>query len=691
MDAPKILKNEMTNSIFEKYKYLFPYIAAFCGALLISLLFSFKQKFPYNFQKGQQWQYHSLYAPFEFEIEKSPAQIDSLTNYVSSTFIPHLTMDKEGYKFAQEILEKEFKRQLGFSSRENPTTDVGRNAKTYFKVSEQILREIYEKGIVPNQLPALIRNTEIVIVVNGKNYVKDSLSSLYTVVSARDHILDTLTHFAIREPEFVYKLLENCIQSNLTYDAETNAKYKTEALQHLMTNQDTIKTGALIVANGGLISASIDTKLNTFKDQYGIKNQRVKGTYFYFGFYLLATSIFFLGFVYFARNFERHKKLNDSLIFFIIGGFVLFAFFTYLQNRLEFVHPAIIPFGVLALYLRSILSKNISFIAFMVMVMVASLIVEERYEFLISELAVGIVVVFMSLDLEENKGYIKMLSTVFFVQIFTLYIFYWINTQKYFELDKLLLISILHLALFIIFIPILPLFDHWIKVVTDFTLVKLIDERLPLFQKMKSTAPGTLQHSRNVANMAYEAAKLINARPLLAKAGAMYHDIGKLENPSFFLENQTDFSPHTTLQPIESAMIIKNHVTNGLAIAQKNRLPDPIIDFIKTHHGNSRIETFYKKHIEQDGNEDDSAFYYEGPRPSTKEQAIVMLADSTEAAFRRYSKNSGETVESLIGKVIESKWKTEQLAESSFSFKDLEACKKLFIQMLKTQHQENKN
>ena len=144
MDAPKILKTKMTKFIFKDYKYLLPYIAAFCGALTISLLFSFKQKFPYNFQKGQQWQYHSLYAPFEFEIEKTPAQVDSLTNFVSKTFVPHLTMDKEGYKFAQEILEKEFKRQLGFSARENPTSEVGRNAKSYFKVSEQILGCILE-------------------------------------------------------------------------------------------------------------------------------------------------------------------------------------------------------------------------------------------------------------------------------------------------------------------------------------------------------------------------------------------------------------------------------------------------------------------------------------------------------------------------------------------------------------------
>ena len=672
------MQNPFLKQLFQHKAYL----AALLCALTISVIFSFKRNFPYSYQVGEKWQYHSLYAPFQFNIEKTSLEVDSITNALNKQFVPHLTMDKSAYAFANEILNKEFKRQMGYASKDNSASEVGRNSKSYFRVAEQMLKSIYDKGILPVQLVSELKETEVVIIVKGEKYVKDSLSELYTVKSALDYVRDSTPYMGIREPEFVVGLLSDCFQSNLVFDNALNATYKYEALQYNLQKQDTIKAGELLVANDAFISKTLGIRLDNFRDQYWSKNSVTKGLSLYFMIHWLICSILLCGFVYFAKNFERHKPLKDNVLLFILGAYVLFSFFAFLQSNIASSHTTIVPFAILALYLRSFLSKNISLVTFIILAMIASLILEERYEFLATEIAIGIVVVFMSLDLEHRSSYIKLLSSVFAVHFVFQYIFHWVNAQQFLDFKDLVIDCATHILSFMNFIPILPLFDHWIHIVSDFTLARLIEEDLPLLQTLKAEAPGTFEHSQKVANMAYQAAKAINARPLLAKAGGLYHDIGKLENPTYFLENGISSTHHDSLLPLQSAEIIKLHVQNGIKIAERNRLPNPIINIIRTHHGDSRIESFFRKHQQIVGNDDDSGFYYEGPKPSTKEEAIVMLADSVDAAFRRYASHGEETAKILIHKVIDSKWKNEQLSQSIFSFKDIETCKNVFEKIL---------
>ncbi len=658
------------------------YFGALLCALLISILFSFKRTFPYSYQSGEKWQYQNLYAPFEFSIEKTPFEIDSIKNELDKHFIPHLTLDKSGYTFAKEILDKEFKRQMGFSARENPSSEVGRNAKSYYKVADKLLKEIYDRGILPAELTSTFLKSQKVIILKGDLEVKDSLSRLYTVVTALDLVRDSTVYLGIIEPEFVISLISDCMQANLTFDNELNAKIKYENLENALQDQDTIKTGELLVAKDAFISKSVGQRLDTFREQYWIKNRVTKGINLNFLIHCLITSILLLGFVYFAKTFERHKPVKNDVIWFIFGAFLLFSLLAYLQSSLSTEHSTVIPYAIVALYLRSFLSKNISLVTYIILILIASLILEERYEFLATEISIGIVVVFMSLDLEHKRSYINMMLTIFFVHFVFQYIFHWVNTQQFLSIKEVMNDSVLNTLFFLLFIPILPLFDHWIKIVSDFTLVKLLDEQLPLVQEIKQSAPGTFEHSKNVANMAYFAAKAINARPLLAKAGGLYHDIGKLDNPLYFLENGVSEQHHNSILPLQSAEIIKLHVENGVKRAIRYRLPAPIINIIRTHHGDSRIETFYKKHQLILGNDDDAGFYYAGPKPTTKEEVIVMLADSVDAAYRRYESNGSKNKMDLIQKVVDSKWKNGQLSHSAFTFKDIEICKEVFEKMI---------
>jgi putative nucleotidyltransferase with HDIG domain len=447
-----------------------------------------------------------------------------------------------------------------------------------------------------------------------------------------------------------------------------------------------IQKGELIISKGELINDEKFEILESLKKEYlEGKNKHVGHWNIFLG-QIFLVGLALLSIFLFLYHFRKDIVADNKRIVFILLLIVIMHFGVYLTNTTNYISIYAIPFCVLPIIIRTFYDTRLASFIHIITIITIGLSLSNSFEFIYLQIIAGTLTIFSIVNMNKRSQLFGT-SLVIFISYFIGYISFQLIYEgsfseiKFNQIGSFALSAMLTLFTY----PLIYLFEKMFGFVSDVTLMELSDTNNPLLRELANKAPGTFQHSLQVANLAESAIFEIGGNALLTRAGALYHDIGKMDNPLYFIENQTTgINPHDELDFEESAKIIINHVKKGIEKAKKHNLPDSVIDFIRTHHGDTMVQYFYRSYIKHFPDEiiDESLFSYPGPRPYSKETAVLMMADSVEAASRSLSKKDAESIEKLVDSIIDYQIKEEQFINADITFKDISQIKKIFKKKL---------
>lgn len=649
------------------YRVLIPLVVLF---LVLTLIFPRTAKFSYDYRKGSPWSHETLLAQFDFPILKTDEQIREEKSRSKSVVIPY-------YRYRQDIVDNCRKAAEGI--------DMG--GYSYLRpLIVASMDGIYSNGVVPDEGVKLDGHSDpsgaVLYIQKDKRAGKKPVSEVFKESEAKNRLLsDIAAKYPRINADSVLRSagIYDFIVPNLEYDPKTTELVRSESSNQVSTTQGFVSAGQLIVSEGEIVTAEIAQMLDSYKVEYensmGYGGPRIL---FWLGnaFIAFALVLLFFLMIYFLnrRLFMDHRKFWYLIFIFIIASVLALIINKFAPRCLYMV-----PFTLTALYLEAFFKNKVIFPICCVSFLPLLVFAENGVVLFVMFLLASIVAVFTFRFF--NQGWQQfIMSGIVFVSILVTYFGFrmidMVNDDPYMAVLYMFIGSMLIVAGY----PLIYLFERMFNLVSSSRLRELCDTNNKLLRELEHKAPGTFQHSLQVMNMCDAAARAIDANVLLVRAGALYHDIGKMKNPLCFIENES-MSPkgvhyHEHLSPKESARAIIKHVSDGLELAAENRLPDVIQDFILTHHGTSNTSYFYNKYLNEGGDPNDvSDFFYKGRKPQTKEQIILMICDTLEAASRTLKDNSAATFSVFVENIVASKMKIGQFDQAYISIKDLNTVK----------------
>lgn len=649
------------------YRVLIPLVVLF---LVLTLIFPRTAKFSYDYRKGSPWSHETLLAQFDFPILKTDEQIREEKSRSKSVVIPY-------YRYRQDIVDNCLKAAEGI--------DMG--GYSYLRpLIVASMDGIYSNGVVPDEGVKLDGHSDpsgaVLYIQKDKRAGKKPVSEVFKESEAKNRLLsDIAAKYPRINADSVLRSagIYDFIVPNLEYDPKTTELVRSESSNQVSTTQGFVSAGQLIVSEGEIVTAEIAQMLDSYKVEYensmGYGGPRIL---FWLGnaFIAFALVLLFFLMIYFLnrRLFMDHRKFWYLIFIFIIASVLALIINKFAPRCLYMV-----PFTLTALYLDAFFKNKVIFPICCVSFLPLLVFAENGVVLFVMFLLGSIVAVFTFRFF--NQGWQQfIMSGIVFVSILVTYFGFrmidMVNDDPYMAVLYMFIGSMLIVAGY----PLIYLFERMFNLVSSSRLRELCDTNNKLLRELEHKAPGTFQHSLQVMNMCDAAARAIDANVLLVRAGALYHDIGKMKNPLCFIENES-MSPkgvhyHEHLSPKESARAIIKHVSDGLELAAENRLPDVIQDFILTHHGTSNTSYFYNKYLNEGGDPNDvSDFFYKGRKPQTKEQIILMICDTLEAASRTLKDNSAATFSVFVENIVASKMKIGQFDQADISIKDLNTVK----------------
>lgn len=649
------------------YRVLIPLVVLF---VILTLMFPRTAKFSYDYRKGSPWSHETLLAQFDFPILKTDEQIREEKSRSKSVVIPY-------YRYRQDIVDNCRKAAEGI--------DMG--GYSYLRpLIVASMDGIYSNGVVPDEGVKLDGHSDpsgaVLYIQKDKRAGKKPVSEVFKESEAKNRLLsDIAAKYPRINADSVLRSagIYDFIVPNLEYDPKTTELVRSESSNQVSTTQGFVSAGQLIVSEGEIVTAEIAQMLDSYKVEYensmGYGGPRIL---FWLGnaFIAFALVLLFFLMIYFLnrRLFMDHRKFWYLIFIFIIASVLALIINKFAPRCLYMV-----PFTLTALYLEAFFKNKVIFPICCVSFLPLLVFAENGVVLFVMFLLASIVAVFTFRFF--NQGWQQfIMSGIVFVSILVTYFGFrmidMVNDDPYMAVLYMFIGSMLIVAGY----PLIYLFERMFNLVSSSRLRELCDTNNKLLRELEHKAPGTFQHSLQVMNMCDAAARAIDANVLLVRAGALYHDIGKMKNPLCFIENES-MSPkgvhyHEHLSPKESARAIIKHVSDGLELAAENRLPDVIQDFILTHHGTSNTSYFYNKYLNEGGDPNDvSDFFYKGRKPQTKEQIILMICDTLEAASRTLKDNSAATFSVFVENIVASKMKIGQFDQADISIKDLNTVK----------------
>lgn len=665
------------NYLVAKQNILYKSILILSSSLLILYLFPIGGQFKYEFQKGRAWQYPSYYAPFDFSILKSEQEVKADQEAALSSLKPYLRSDIKIKELVFTRYQDEFSRF--FSSINNPMV-----FDSVYKFGESILKKIYENGVLPpnyihqgNEEILLIQDN-VEIPLNVKELFKSD--SLFESLSKWFEESNYDAYFESFN-DFFFELITPNVALDLVFYQNT----VDQTLQNISLSRGVVASGELIIAEGEMVDESHFETLSSLRKEFSmLENDDQSSIWVLIGYSILIFLTFslLLLFLYKYRFsiYENNRKL--TFIFFNIV-FVVFVTTVLIGYNTALIFAT--PLCILPLIIKAFFDARLGLFAHVLTVLLIGFIVPNSFEFVFLQIVAGIVTIQSIDQLYRRANLFISVGQIVLVYLIAYIAFTIIQEGTFLKIDVLTIGLFLLNGLLMLFVqPLIYIYEKLFGLVSDVSLLELSDTNSKLLKELSDQAPGTFHHSLQVANLAEAAANEIGANTLLVRVGALYHDIGKLKQPKYFSENQiAPDSPHDSLTPKQSAKIIIDHVLDGILIAQKNKLPDRVIDFIRTHHGTSSVYYFYKKQLEFDPegtNIED--FQYPGPRPFSKETAILMMADAVEAASKSLKAPDIGQLDLFIEKIISGKMEEGQFNASNITLAEIETVKKVLLRKL---------
>lgn len=685
--------------IINTHHSIFRYFSILITIIIITFLFP-SRTFNYDFTLGKPWKYENLVAPFSFNIQKNEDSIWAEKNRVLQQFYPYYTFDDKAKELSFQQFNTEFP---------NYYTVVKDTSKLHFRKIDSIyyrnlgiktLDNIYKKGVISiaeqhqNQVPTLTT----INLSTDKNTVIKHIDAFYNLNSACYYAKDTLQTIPNTITHFVQLLVCKSIKPNIVYNDEKSNKIRNEVLSKISETNGRMQQGEIIIAQNALVTTERYQKLKSLQLEYGLsyksdtESSKYRNWYIYLGRFLIVSLILTI-FIIFMYEYENQWFLNLkslTFIFFILISFLYLVRFAVEYNRSDNSNMSLymLPFCIIPILIKNFFSSRMAHNLHIVVILIAGFMIPLGYEYLFLHFITGLVAIVSNRRAYYWSQFFKSTAFIFITYCISYLAILLIQQGSTKELNLQVFgwLTINALLTMLVY-PFIPVFERIFGFLSNITLIELGDLNQPLLKELSRKAAGTFHHSLQVASLAETAALEVKANAMLAKVGALYHDIGKMNNPLYFIENQkTEINPHDDLSPEESARIIINHVADGVTMASQQRLPLEIVNFIRTHHGNGLLEAFFLKykelHPERDA--DDRLFRYRGRLPNSKETAIVMLADSIEASSRSLSTYSENSISNLVDKIIDNKIKQNQLINCNLTFKDITQLRKVFKKHLRS-------
>tara|TARA_B110000196_G_scaffold291051_1_gene277710 strand:- start:3064 stop:5172 length:2109 start_codon:yes stop_codon:yes gene_type:complete len=691
------------SSIRDNHDSIFKSLLFLLTLFIIVYFFPRQINFEYEYSKGKPWMQETIITSFDFPILKTQEELQKEREEVINENFPifvfnESTFEQKGVEFVENFEQKwsedkKIKKDKGFTffnlfGQKKQATASRKYSLVNYGLS--VLEHIYTNGIVQISDEFQGKEEDFQVLLQKENIAeKQELDKLFTINLAVDYI-NALGKLSMQESDFIVPLLLEALNHNVFYDKLATEKMLASELSNIVGSRGMLQKGQIVIQKGELVNDDKFQILSSYQKEFENQHWSKASVNFVLFGQVLLVFVAFLIFFLFLKQY-RPEVLQDStkvtLILLLIVSMIVLTSFTLKWNG-DFLY--LIPFCILPILLKAFFDTRLALFTHLITILIIGFIVPNGFEFVYLQLIAGIVSILTVLQMYKRAH--------LFVSAIKIVGIYWLT---YFALEITHEGSIVHINLvqFLYFAgsgvltlfayPLIFAFEKVFSLVSDVSLLELSDTNSPLLRKLANEAAGTFQHSLQVANLAEEGIIEINGNALLVRAGALYHDIGKLKNPMYFIENQSaGLNPHDELSFDESTDIIISHVKNGLEIAKDNKLPEELIDFIRTHHGTSTVHYFYKQFITTfpDEEVDIKDFTYPGPKPFSKETAVLMMADSVEAAARSLKQpnadNINDLVENIIGKQIDS----GQFVNADITLKEITQIKKLYKKKLVNIH-----
>ena len=655
--------------------YLFIAAVFITATIIISIFLPREKVINLDFTEGKPWKFEQLNSPFSFAVYKSEQALEQERAEVLAAQRPYYSIEEGKEVEAINSFDTIYQRELHLL--------MGKSLKQ--KVIRQ-LKTIYDNGVISSSDLSRLQTDSITIIMLVRNSVATPkpVNELYTVQQAYEQLMAIDTTLWGRHTLQSCNL-NNYIQPNLRYDAIKSEATRAEALASISLTSQVIQKDQKIIGAGDMVDQehyqtllSYQQELNKRVDERGIQMTLI-------GQILLIVLLIGAYVIYLINYRQRFLKERNKLLFLVTQLTVFPVIASWLMSKGYGL--MIVPFAMAPVMINIFLDARTAYITHSIIVLIISLVVPSPFIFVLLQLTAGIAAIYSLTELTERSQIFRVSLVVTLCYCFVFFGYELITKSSFAMFDKHMYINFLLNGLLLLFTyPLMLLYEKLFVFTSDVTLMELSNFNIKLLRQLSENAPGTFQHSMQVSNLAAAAAQKVGASSLLVRTGAMYHDIGKLENPIFFTENQGNTNPHACLPYEQSARIIINHVTDGLRLAEKHHLPEAIKDFIRTHHGKSQAKYFYISYKnEHPGEEvDEAMFTYPGPEPHSMEMAILMMADAVEAASRSLTEYTEENIGSLVDRIVDGQVVEGHFKECPITFRDITDIKTVFKEKLRT-------
>lgn len=630
----------------------------------------------YRYDVGKPWMYGSVIAKFDFPIYKTDEAIKHEQDSLLKHFQPY-------YSLNPLIEKKQVERFL-----HDYEQGINGLPKEYVGIVARQMQEIYQMGIInTNEYNNIFKDsTSMIRFVSGKNAKSLKVSSFYSTIAAYEHIFAN-EKLAAQRAILSRCNLNNYIEANIVYDKEKSDAEKNDLLSSIPLASGMVMSGQKIIDRGEIVNDYTCRVLNSFDKEMKRRSStqdEIMTTFIGQILFVLILVMMFTSYLTLFRKDYFEKPRSITMLYTMI---TLFPILVSMMMKHNFFSVYIIPFAMAAIFVRVFMDSRTAFITHVTMILICAAAVKYQYEFIIVQLASGLVAIYSLRELSKRS---QIFITAILVTISSCIVYLALllmQDNQVFNIDPSMYTYFIINGIFLLLsYPMMYLIEKMFGFISNVTLFELSNTNKGLLRNLSEIAPGTFQHSITVGNLAAEIANRIHANSLLVRTGALYHDIGKMTNPVFFTENQAGVNPHDQLSDLESAQIIISHVTEGLKLAEKFNLPGIIKDFISTHHGTGLTKYFYINYCNEHPDEqvDKEMFQYPGPNPFTREQAILMMADTVEAASRSLNEYTEESISTLTNKLIDSQVAGGFFRECPITFRDIALAKSVLIERLKS-------
>tara|TARA_B110000503_G_scaffold48643_1_gene79071 strand:- start:302 stop:2365 length:2064 start_codon:yes stop_codon:yes gene_type:complete len=674
--------NNFVNKLYQKNTIIYKVILFLVTTVAIVYLFPKGGQFKYDFSNSQLWKYDNLYAPFDFAIQKSATEIKEEKAQIVANSKLYFIADKALVSNVKGAFNKRIAALIGNDS-------LSLQEKNAFQeIGLSTIEKVYEYGFLEAVIQDKLSDKDVLVAIRKENVVQDiPFKNFYTSSEVLKIITANLeVDFANYSRNKIFNILSEIIKPNVSYDAVFTEKVIENEYKNISYTKGKVSSGGLIILKGDIVEGKKLAILNSLKSESESKVWTESSYNWIILGYSILVSLALLMLLLFLKKYRVEIYENNNKVTFIFFNVFSMIFIQTLVINYNSDYLYVVPLSVLPIVLKAFFDARLGLFTHVLTVLLLGYIVPDSFEFIYLHIIAGIVTILTVSELYKRANLFISVAQITGIYMLTYLAFSIIKEGSAAQINlQYFILFALNGLLSFLSIILIYIYEKVFGLVSDVTLLELSNTNTKLLRELNEKAPGTFQHSMQVANLAEAAANEIGANSMLVRTGALYHDVGKMVNPMYFTENQTTgVNPHHELSPRDSAKIITDHVIKGVEIAKKYKLPDRIIDFIRTHHGTSTTYYFLMKEREMnpDTEVDIKKFQYQGPNPFSKETAILMMCDAAEAASKSLKLPTAQSISTLIDKIIEKQMADNQFLNSDITFKEIETIKKIIKKKL---------